>query len=75
MKSLVWLIAFWLLKTIAKKQSTHSESSLLQVSSKWSICLKSGYAFDNAYKGEDQNTDLSYGQLDHNVGISNSKLE
>ena len=63
-----------LLMTISKKQSTHSESSLLQVSSIWSICLKNENSFHNAYKGEDHNNDLLYGQLDHSVGIFYSEL-
>ena len=67
-------ISSWILTTIDKKRSTYSESSLLQVSSNQSICLMSGHAFHNAYKGEDQNIDLSYGQLNHSGGMSNFEL-
>jgi hypothetical protein len=62
-------ISSWLLMTIAKKQSTHSDILLLQVSYIWNICLKDDYAFHNARKDEDQNIDLPRGQLDDNVGI------
>ena len=37
--------------------------------------MKSGYDFHNAYKDGDQNIDISYGKLDHNVGMSNSELD
>ena len=37
--------------------------------------MNGGYAFHNAYKGESQNIDLSYGQLDHNGCILKSELE
>jgi hypothetical protein len=46
-------IIAWLLMTIAKDQSTHSESSILQVSSALNICLKNSYACDNAGKDGD----------------------
>ena len=39
------------------------------------IYLKNGYASRNGDKDEYQNTNISYGQLDHNVGILNSELE
>ena len=68
-------ISYWPLMNIAQKRSIHNKSPLLQVSSTWSIYLKNVYAFHNAYKGEDQNNDLSYGQLDHSVGISDFELE
>lgn len=68
-------ITSWLLTTISKKQSFHSESSLLYFSSRWSIYFKDENDFHIAYKGEDQNSDLSYGQLNHNVGISDFELK
>ena len=34
--------------------------------------MKNGYCDHNACMDEDQNNDLSYGQLDHSVGISQS---
>ena len=66
-------ISSWLLTIIAKKRSTHSESSLFQVSSIWSISLKNEYDFHSASRGEYQKCDLSYGQLDRSVGILKSK--
>ena len=54
--------------TIAKDQSTHSESSILQVSSALNICLKNGYAYHNDGKDGDQNTGSPCDQLDCNVG-------
>ena len=62
---------------IAKDQSTHSEFSILQVSSVLNICLKNGYAYHNAGKDGDQNTDSPCDQLDYNVGTyhSDAKLE
>ena len=39
------------------------------------LCLKHGCADHNAYMDEDQNNDLSYGQLDHSVGILQSVVE
>ena len=32
--------------------------------------MKNDWFYDSAYMDEDQNSDLSYGQLDHSVGIS-----
>ena len=32
--------------------------------------MKNGWFYDSAYMDEDQNSDLSDGQLDHSVGIS-----
>jgi hypothetical protein len=63
--------------TISKDQSTHSESSILQVSLVLNIYLKNGYVCHNAGKDGDQNTDSPCDQLDYNVGTyhSNSKLE
>jgi len=63
--------------TISKDQSTHSESSILQVSSVLNIYLKNGYACHNADKDGDQNTDSPCDQLDYNVGTyhSDSELE
>ena len=54
---------------IAKKQSIQDESLFLQDVCFWSICLKNNWFYDSAYMDEDQNNDLSYGQLGHNVGI------
>ena len=34
--------------------------------------MKNDWFYDNAYMDEDQNSDLSDGQLDHSVGISRS---
>ena len=34
--------------------------------------MKNDWFYDSAYMDEDQNSDLSDGQLDHNVGISQS---
>ena len=34
--------------------------------------MKNGWFYDSAYMDEDQNNDLSDGQLDHSVGISQS---
>jgi hypothetical protein len=61
-------IIAWLLMTIAKDQSTHSESSILQVSSVLNICLKNGYDCHNAGKNGDQNIDSPCDQLNCNVG-------
>ena len=64
-----------MLMPIAKKQSIQDESWFLQEACFWSICLKNGCADHSACMDEDQNSDLSYGQLDHNVGISQSVVE
>jgi hypothetical protein len=61
-------ITTWLLMTISKYQSTHIESSVLQVSSVLNICLKNGYAFHNVGKDGYQNTDSPCDQVDCNVG-------
>ena len=61
--------------TIAKDQSTHSESSILQVSSVLNICLKNGYACHNVGKDGDQNTDSPCDQLDYNVGTYHSDAQ
>ena len=34
--------------------------------------MKNGWFYDSAYMDEDQNSDLSDGQLGHSVGISQS---
>ena len=34
--------------------------------------MKNDWFYDSAYMDEDQNSDLSDGQLDHSVGISRS---
>ena len=54
--------------TIAKDQSTHSESWIYQVSSVLNICLKNGYACHNAGKDVDKKIDSPCDQLDYNVG-------
>jgi hypothetical protein len=61
--------------TISKDQSTHSESSILQVSSVLNIYLKNGYACHNAGKDGYQNTDSPCDQLDYNVGTYHSNVE
>jgi hypothetical protein len=62
-------IVNWLLMTTSKDQSTHNESSILQVSLVLNICLKNGYSCHNADKDGDQNIDSPCDQLDCNVGI------
>ena len=57
---------------IAKKRSILDESLFLQGVCFWSICVKNDWFYDSAYMDEDQNSDLSDGQLDHSVGISRS---
>ena len=57
---------------IAKKWSIKEESLFLQEVCFWSICLKNDWFYDSAYMDEDQNNDLSDGQLGHSVGISHS---
>jgi hypothetical protein len=61
--------------TIAKDQSSHSESSILQVSLALNICLKNGYSYDNAGKDGDQNTDSPYDQIDYSVSTYHSNAE
>jgi hypothetical protein len=65
----------WLLMTTAKDRSTHSESSILQVSSVLNMCLKNDYACHNASNDGDQNNDSPCDQLDCNVGILHSDVE
>ena len=55
---------------IAKKWSIQDESLFLQEACFWSICVKNRCVDHSAYMGEDQNNDLSYGQLNHSVDIS-----
>ena len=57
---------------IAKKRSIQDESFFLQDVFFLSICLKNEWFYDRAYMDEDQNSDLSDGQLDHSVGILRS---
>ena len=57
---------------IAKKRSIQDESLFLQDVCFWSIYVKNGWFYDNAYMDEDQNIDLSDGQPSHSVGISKS---
>ena len=62
----------WLLMPIAKKRSIKDESLFLQEVCFLSIYLKNDWFYESAYMDEDQNSDLSYGQLGHSVGISQS---
>ena len=57
---------------IDKKRSIQDESLFFQEVCFWSICLRNDLFYDSAYMDEDQNSDLSDGQLDHSVGISRS---
>ena len=59
---------------IAKKRPIQDESLFLQEACVWSICVKNECADHSACMDEDQNIDLSYGQLNHNVGISQSDV-
>ena len=61
--------------TTAKDQSTHSEFSILQVSSVLNIYLKNGYSCHNASKDGDQNTDSPCDQLYYSVGTYHSDAE
>jgi hypothetical protein len=67
-------IIAWQLMTIAKDQSTHSESSVLQVCSSWNIFLMHDLSCHNSDKDGDQNTDPPCDQLDYNVGTYHSDL-
>ena len=64
-----------MLMPIAKKRSIQDESLFLQEACFWSICVKNECANHSACMDEDQNSDLSYGQLDHSVGIFQSVVE
>ena len=57
---------------IAKKRSILDESFFLQDVCFWSIYVRNDWFYDSAYMDEDQNSDLSDGQLGHSVGISRS---
>jgi hypothetical protein len=59
----------------AKDQSTHSESSILQVFSSWNIYLMHAYSFHNYDKDRDHNIDFPCDQIDCNVGILHSNVE
>ena len=61
--------------TISKDQSTHSESSILKISSVLNIYLKNGYAFHNARKDGDQNIDSPCDQLYYNVDTYHFDVE
>jgi hypothetical protein len=61
--------------TISKNLSTHCAYLLLHIYCIWNISLKEDCAFQNAHKDEYQNMDLPCGQLNDNVGISESILE
>lgn len=67
-------ISSQLLKITSKKWSIKGEYFLLQESCVRKICLNDDYVFHNAQKGEYQNINISCGQPDHNVGISQSKM-
>jgi len=62
-------ISSWLLTPIAKKRSIEGEALFLQEACFLSICLKNEWLYDSACMDEYQNSDCSYGQLGHNVGI------
>ena len=68
-------IITWLLMTTTKDQSTHSESSILQVSSALNIYLKNGYACHNDGKDGYQKTDSPCDQINCNVGTSHFDAE
>ena len=57
---------------IAKKRSIQDESLFLQEACFWSIYLKNECADQSSCMDEDQNSDLSYDQLDQSVGIFQS---
>ena len=61
---------------IAKKRSIQDESWFLQEAEAcfWSICVKNECADHSACMDEDQKNDLSYGQLDHSVGMLQSDV-
>ena len=67
-------IIAWLFLTTTKDHSTHSESSILQVSSVLNICLKNGYDCQNTGKDGDQNIDSPCDQLNCNVGTYHSNV-
>ena len=62
----------WLLMPISKKRSVQDESLFLHEACFRSICVKDECADHNACMGENQNNDISYGQLDHSVEILQS---
>jgi len=64
-------ISYWILMTIAKKESTHSGSLLLKLSFIWNTYLNDDCVAHNARKDEISKC----GQLADNVGISKSGLE
>jgi hypothetical protein len=68
-------IISWFLMTISKDQSTHSEPSILQVSSVLNIFMKNGYAFHNVSKDGYHNIDSPCDQLNCNFGIYRSNVE
>ena len=57
---------------IAKKQSIQDEYFFLQEDFFWSFCVKNGCADHSSCMDEDRNSDLSYGQHNHSVGIFQS---
>ena len=59
---------------IAKKRSIQDESLFLQDVCFWSTFVKNGWFYDSAHMDEDQNSDLSDGQLGHSVGILQSMV-
>ena len=66
---------FFLLMTIAKDRSTHSESLILQLFFAWVIFLLHYSSCHNGGKDGDHNIDPPYDQLFCNVGISYSNVE
>lgn len=57
---------------ISKKRSIQDESLFLQEAYFWSICMKNEWFYNGDHMDEDKSSDLSYDQLDHSVGISQS---
>lgn len=64
-------ISFCLWKTTTKKWSIEGESLLLSESFSWNVHLNDECVFHNSYKHENQNIELSGGQLNNNFGILN----
>ena len=59
-----------MLMTITKKKSTHSESSIFEVSLVWNICPKNENDFHLAHKHGDQNTNIPCDKIKDNASIS-----
>ncbi len=67
-------ISFWQLEPIAKKRSIQGEYLFMREFFFLSIHVKNEFSNHKACMGKDQNNDFSHGQLDHNVGISQSAM-